>query len=310
MALVLNPIALKNKRFPHQTRSLLKAFEKLGESVVIGETTDLGEEFVRWKEEELDLLVISGGDGTMQMVLGELLRVWSEDTLPRLLLIHGGTGGLVPTSTGNPDPTDAITLLKHSLQNQSPLLAQRLQTLRVGDRATFSCGVGIFRRLFSEYVTYWGRVDWSRIMFAARFAASWLVQGGLARHALTPCPVQVRIGDDVYPSGHFIGIYASTLDSIWGWGAFEELPRPPGGFRVIALQAISKRSMLKGVPPIVTGDNGNLPRELLMQGTSLLELRSDNDPIIYEAEGEFYSEKGLLRIEPGTTLTVIRTGTE
>ena len=306
MALVLNPIAHNNKRFPDQTRSFIKAFEELGESVVIGETTDLGEEFVRWKQEELDLLVISGGDGTMQRVLGELLRVWGEDTLPRMLLIHGGTGGLVPTSTGNPDPTDAISLLKHSLQNQSPLLAQHLQTLRVGDRATFSCGTGIFRRLFSEYVTYRGRVDWSRVILAARFAASWLVQGGLARHAFAPCPVQVRIGDDVYPSGHFIGIYASALDSIWGLGAFGELPRPPEGFRVIALQAISKRSMLKGIPPLVRGDKGNLPPELLLQGTSLLELRSDNDLIIYEAEGEFYSEKGPLRIKAGTPLTVIR----
>ena len=306
MALVLNPIALNNKRFPDQTRSLLKAFNELGESVVIDEATDLGEEFIRWKQKELDLLVISGGDGTMQLVLGELLRVWGEDILPRMLLIHGGTGGLVPTSTGNPDPTDAIALLKHSLQNQSPLPAQHLQTLRVGDRVTFSCGLGIFRRLISEYVTYWGRVDWSRIIFAARFAASWLVQGGLARHALTPCPIQIRIGDEVYPSGHFLGIYASALDNIWGLGAFEKVPRPPGGFRVIALQAISKRSLLKGVPPLVRGDNGNLPPEVLLKGTSLLELRNDNDQIIYEAEGEFYSEKGPLRIEPGIPLTIIR----
>jgi hypothetical protein len=64
--------------------------------------------------------------------------------------------------------------------------------------------------------------------------------------------------------------------------------------------------MLKGVPPLVKGDNGKLPPELLMQGTSLLELSCDDDPIIYEAEGEFYSEKGPLRIEPGIPLTVIR----
>ena len=59
------------------------------------------------------------------------------------------------------------------------------------------------------------------------------------------------------------------------------------------------------MPPFVRGDNGNLPAELLMTGTSLVELSCD-DPIIYEAEGEFYSEKGPIRIEPGVALTVIR----
>jgi len=306
IGLVLNPVALKNERRPGETRDLIEAFKSMGETALIDDACDLCETFTRWKNKGLDLIVISGGDGTMQLVIGELLPAWEGESPPRLLLIHGGTGGLVPISTGNPDPLKAVAFLKTALQEQRPLQAQTLHTLRVGDRVTFSCGIGIFRRLVSEYVTYWGRVDWSRLLFAARFAGSWLVQGGLARHAFTPCPVQVRIGDETFPAGHFVGLYASSLDRIWGIGAFERVNRPPGGFRVMALQAISRRSMLRGVPPLVRGDNERLPPELLLCGTSDLELASEEDQIIYEAEGEFYSEKGSLSVKSGPELTVIR----
>jgi len=175
VGLVLNPVALKNERRPEVARALLKAFNKLGEAVQLDDSTDLGGKFAEWKQEGLDLLVISGGDGTMQLVIGELLSVWSGEPPPRLLLIHGGTGGIVPTSTGNPDPMEALAHLKRALRERRPLHAQILRTLRIGDRVTFSCGIGVFRRLVSEYSTYWGSVDWSRIVFAARFAGSWLV---------------------------------------------------------------------------------------------------------------------------------------
>ena len=306
VGLVLNPVALKNERRPEVARALLKAFNKLGEAVQLDDSTDLGGKFAEWKQEGLDLLVISGGDGTMQLVIGELLSVWSGEPPPRLLLIHGGTGGIVPTSTGNPDPMEALAHLKRALRERRPLHAQILRTLRIGDRVTFSCGIGVFRRLVSEYSTYWGSVDWSRIVFAARFAGSWLVQGGLARHALIPCPVEVRIGDESFPAGHFIGVYASSLDRIWGIGAFEKIERPPGGFRVMALQSISRRQTLRSVPPMVKGDHEQLPPELVLRGASILELSSEEDRIIYEAEGEFYSESSTIKVVPGPELTAVR----
>lgn len=306
LGLVLNPEALRYTTNPEAARTILEGFKDLGETALIDKKYDLGPTLRRWRAEGLDLLVISGGDGTMQLVVGELVAAWEGESLPRLLLIHGGTGGIVPTSTGNPDPHRAVASLRAARCEQRPLQAQALRTLRVGERITFSCGIGVFKRLISRFAVYWGSADWSRFIFAARVTGSILTQGEMARHAFLPCPVPLRIGDEFFPAGHFVGLYASSLDRIWNLRAFERIPRPHGGFRVIGLRAINRRSLVRSIYPSIKGYPDRLPEEFLLRGTRSLELLAEDEPIDYEAEGEFYTEQGPLSIKPGPELTVIR----
>lgn len=304
--LVLNPASLRNAQNPEMTQAIIDAFSMLGESFLIGRGNDLDMTLNRWKDEDLDLLAISGGDGTAQRVIDQLLSIWGDVRPPRLLLIHGGTAGIVAKETGNIDPIATLESLGNSRNKGQMIPAEILHTLRVDNRITLSFGVGVFRNLSAEYVTYGGWARLSHLLLGARFLGSFFTSGELARRTLLPVPYQIRIGDELFPSHHFVGLFASGLRKLEVFRPYREVSCPEDGFKVVGIQTIKRRTFIRGIRPILKGDNERIPEQLLLCGTQRLELLSAGEPISYIADGEFYTGDMSVTVEPGPELTVLR----
>jgi hypothetical protein len=268
--------------------SVLQAFSEVGETALVDRESDLTDTFRRWSHEGLDLVAISGGDGTVQ------------------LLFHGGGAGVVSKGAGNPDPHKAATSLRAALDNRTPLTAQRFRTLRVDGRVAFSFGIGAFRRICAFYHTYRRPGTLAHVRLAARFAGSVVVGGGLARSTLDPTLTSVRIGDDTYSPSHFTGLYASSLERLWILRAYEQIPCPAGGFRVVGLLSMGRLAMMRGAVSFVSGRDERFFSDCLLCGTQALEVQPDHAPLEYMTDGEFYVTENVLRVESGPSLTAVR----
>jgi len=306
IALVLNPNALRNSKRPVQTERLLSEFDKLGETTLVGDGYVLTDRLRKWQADGLDLLAISGGDGTVQRVVDEVLSVWAGRPLPRILLLHGGTAGIVARESGHSDPLQAVQNLRMALQEDRPILTERLPILKVGHRHTLSFGLGVFQRLSEAYVTYGRQVALSHSWLGARVLTSYLTRGPFARKALAPCHCRIRIDGREYPAGCFVGLYACTIKRISGFHPLAEVDCPDGAFRIVGIRHSAANRIIRHVWQYLRGDEEQLSDVLLLCGTRSMTVEPENGIVQYMADGETYAEPGSLEICIGPELKVVR----
>ncbi len=290
-------------------RLLTERFSRMGESVEVDRSENLTAALRRWKDVGIDLLAISGGDGTIQLVIDEVLDLWGSHPLPRFLFLHGGTTGFVARETGNVAArrVSARLLSAHSADRSVP--AQYVDTLQVGERHTLSFGIGVFRALSLEYVTWGGLAALSHSLLGLRFAVSHVVRGKLARRMMRPFPHRLRIDGETIPPGHFAGLFAAGLPHLKVFRAYEAIDCPEDAFRVVGIRPAGALTLLRGIRPVLRGETEEVPQEIRLQGVRELTIESaDGSPVAYMADGEYYTASDRLSITRGARLTVMRPG--
>ena len=305
LRLLVNHRSGRNAKDPKQRAALVSAFDGLGEVAQTEDEEGLSTVLHRWKAEGVDLLAISGGDGTMQRALVGLRAIWGPEPLPSLLLLHGGTSGLVPRSAGVRSSVQAVGRLREAMQGGRPLDVQPFPTLLIGDRPAFTVGLGAFHRVALQYVERGRRGEADHVRIGLRLFGSWLAGGGFSRRMLEPLPFVVRLGDREFAAGDLMGVHISALDHFL-LHTYRRIARDAVGLRVVALAPMDRWTMLRGFVPLGAG-RFPLPRAMAVTAVPTVTLEATEGPIEYMADGEFYADEGPLTIGPGIVLSVVRT---
>ncbi len=72
------------------------------------------------REEEINFLMINGGDGTLQRLITELIRELPEDSLPIIIPLRGGTANMVAGNIGvRKNPLDTVRILMRYVDDYS-----------------------------------------------------------------------------------------------------------------------------------------------------------------------------------------------
>jgi len=221
---------------------------------------------------EIDLIVLYGGDGTLQHALTEILSNGESDRIPWVAPLRGGRTNMTALDLGvRRDPIAALDhLLRaaadgslHALRVERPVL--RCASSR-GSPAQYGMffGAGIIPRAIelTHRLFPTGR---SQGVFGASLVTAALIAKTLTRPTqgiLTPDKIQILIDGHPVPEGEFYLTIASSLrrlflgiDPFWG--------HEPGGVRFTALASRVRRlgraapGILRGRPGAhVTAENG------------------------------------------------------
>ncbi len=109
--LISNPLSQRNRqRQPAMRDAVAGYFDLLhAELDSVHATADVLRDFAR---REVGLLIVSGGDGTVQKVLTELLNGREFDPLPRIAVLPGGMTNLIAADVGlQGDPVQSLIKL-------------------------------------------------------------------------------------------------------------------------------------------------------------------------------------------------------
>jgi diacylglycerol kinase (ATP) len=223
---------------------------------------DLGPSLAELRRREIDVLVIDGGDGTVQCALTELLRNPAPgERLPALAPLRGGRTNMTSSDLGaDRNPAHGLArLLDSARAGQLDRLAVTRPVLRVRSarRAAdqygmfFGAGliyraIGVVHRVFPP-----GR---SRGLLGAGLMTGALVAKVLFRPTsgiLTPDKCQVRVDGRDLADAELYLLISTTLERLflgmnpfWGTG--------PGSVRLTAL-ASHAQSMPLAAPGILSG---------------------------------------------------------
>ena len=117
--LISNPLSERNRRRQPAMRDAVAAHPDLlhAELDSVHATADVLREFA---DRGVDLLIVSGGDGTVQKVLTELLNGQAFDPLPLLAVLPGGMTNLIAADVGlHGDPVQSLVRLCRAVADPS-----------------------------------------------------------------------------------------------------------------------------------------------------------------------------------------------
>jgi diacylglycerol kinase (ATP) len=223
IGVVFNPRSRRNVRDPRAARRLADA---LGDHGVVREARSrdelhrIAEDF---KALSIDVLGISGGDGTNHVTITGFLNVYGVRALPQLAFLRGGTMNTVANSVGvrrgAPEGLLGRLIRAYAQQAVRPLANVERRVMRIrGDRDLnygFTFGTGVVYGFLSEY--YAGG-DPSPLVAAktlARGVGSTLVQGEMIKRMARPFRGSVALdGGTVWPERDYLAVAAGTIDHI------------------------------------------------------------------------------------------------
>lgn len=252
----------------------------------------------------VDLLVIVGGDGTVQGVLCHLFATQPLSNWPVLTVVPGGTTNMTASDLGILDsPEVTLRKLKVCLLKQSPpILLQRhvlcIEQAGVAKIYGMFFGVGLIARAVIFSQSRIKRLGITGEIYSAIITLGYLggVLFGFRKGSWAPVKMSIIEENAELHRGTFVLLFASTLDRLlFGmrpyWGQEQE------PLHVTFVQQQRKHplrsllQLLSGHGDVLKENNGYFSRN-----TRALELLVDD---VYIVDGESYraaSEAGPLRI--------------
>jgi hypothetical protein len=171
----------------------------------------------------VNTLGIFGGDGTINLVLSELLKM-QRNPLPAILPFRGGTINALCNNLGNRD-TPEDTLKKflgitpaHRLQTYKHLI--RLEERAGADcelRYGFSFANGALVRAYHEYYHYKNPGLGAAVRIILKIFGTGMVSLGYGKGVLAPVDMKVQIPGKVDCEGKFRVVVASVLENPTLW---------------------------------------------------------------------------------------------
>jgi hypothetical protein len=237
IGVVHNPRSGKNQRDP---RAALRLQRLLGDHGVL-RTVETLEDLFRTAEDfkklGIDVLGISGGDGTNGVTISGFVRAYQGEPIPQLAFLRGGTFNTIANSLGVPrnTPDDLLdrVIRRYAARGEMPWIERNV--MDVGGRSGFIFGTGAIYGYISEYNKSSHR--------NVRWAAEVLLKACADVARGRPTPVAARWEGRVlfedgssFPDRDYLAIGAGTVDQIGlGFTPFYRTPEIRDSIHVLGI---------------------------------------------------------------------------
>jgi diacylglycerol kinase family enzyme len=311
IGVVLNPKSGKNLRDPGAANRLARTLGDHGvlrEAHSIDELYRIAEDFQRL---EIDVLGISGGDGTNHVTLTGFIDVYKTHTLPQVAFLRGGTMNTVANSIGIPHgkPEGLLTRLMRAYAERAecPLANVERNVMRLGSTYGFLFGTGAVYGFLAEY--YRGGVGKPSAIIAARTllngVGSALVGGEVVSRIAAPFVGHVELDDGTkWEERAYFAVAGGTIDQIGlNFKPFYRWAERPNTFHLL------------GIKTTAMGFVADLPR--IWRASPMREgktyeatparavIHSQDGVMRYMVDGDLHETNGPLEVTIGPRVSIL-----
>ncbi|MDP9151039.1 MAG: sphingosine kinase [Myxococcota bacterium] len=341
IGVVLNPNSGHNLRNPRAASRLARALGDHGvlrQARSIDELYRIAEDFRR---DGIDVLAISGGDGTNHVTLTGFIDVYGGATIPQVALLRGGTMNTVANSVGveRGKPEGLLGRLVRayavrasgasvsaSVAPPLPGRVSRRTSLRGDDRPVwdvverhvmriaapgerraqygFLFGTGVVHGFLAEYYRD-GATPLVALKTLMRGIGSAAIGGETIRRMARPFRGSVAFeGGEPWPNRDYLAVAAGTIGHIGlNFKPFHRCLEGPGQFHMLGIHT-SALSFIGELPRIHRGEpmRGGKAYDALA-GRAVLSSREG--PIRYMIDGDLHETDGDLEMTIGTRVRLV-----
>ena len=326
IGLIVNPLSGSNLRDPRAADRLARV---LGPHGVVREARvieDLYRVAAEFRKLEIDVLAISGGDGTSGVTITGFLDVYAGSPLPQFALLRGGTINAIAASIGlrrgGPDSLLGRLVNDYRARRSAlPDVERHVLGIRTRDarpsvsvhpsmpalamKYGFLFGTGVVYGFLAEYYSASSRTPAVAGKTLLRAAASTLVRGPMIRRMARPFRGSVELADgSLWEERDYLSIAGGTVAQIGlGFSPFHRATERPGTFHLLGIHA-SPFGFLRQLSRIRKGQPmrpGHAYEALVERVT----VRSSAYPLKYMLDGDLYESEGPLDVSIGPTVRLI-----
>jgi diacylglycerol kinase family enzyme len=322
IGVVLNPKSRRNLRDPGAALRLAK---KLGDHGVvrpvhsIDELHRTAEDFKRL---DIDVLGISGGDGTNHVTITGFLDVYAPPggatpdatPLPQIAFLRGGTMNTVANSVGvrrgRPEGLLARLIRAYAERATMPLANVERRVMRIGPPGGhadygFIFGTGIVYGYLAEYYRDGEPSPLVAAKTLARSIGSTLVGGEMIKRMAKPFRGTVRFEDGTeWPERDYLTVVGATIDQIGlSFRPFYRSGEKDGTFHLLGMYA-SAFQLVCDLPRIQRAKpmrDGRTYDAVPARAT----ITSSDGVVRYTIDGDLHEHAGSLEISTGPKVKIV-----
>jgi diacylglycerol kinase family enzyme len=307
IGVILNPRSKRNLGDPRAAVRLARALGDHGVVRTVKDKDDLSRIAEDFRRQKIDVLGISGGDGTNYVTITGFLQVYDTEPLPPLAFLRGGTFNTVANSVGVPrDSPDGLLarLIRHYAdRKKTPLHWVTRHVMKMGDHYGFIFGTGAIYGFIDEY----DKTDHKDAIWAAKVlgrAASAVLRG-------QPTPVarrwegKVTLDDGtVFTDRDYLAVGAGTVDQIGlGFTPFYRSRERPGCFHVLGIHTTAM-GFVRSLPGIWRAQPMG-PKHTYDGVTSRAVVEARSGVVEYMCDGDRIAHEGPLVLETGPLVRIL-----
>ncbi len=301
IGVVLNP---HSKRFRKNPRKMKRLGYIVGERGDFAETHNdhdirrVAEEF---KKKEIDILAISGGDGTNHVTLSTFIEVYGDQPLPKITFLRGGTLNTIASSCGiYGSPEKILGNLLTKYHEGEPFLEKTFPIIKINDSYGFIWGCGV---IFNFMRAYYGKGHPSPLQAAwtlVHSIGSALVNGPFACRMFERIEAEVEVNGKRWPFRNYSAIYAGSIPYL-GLG-FRVFYLAKEKFHAIGF-SLPPRNVLYYVPKMFLGFPSRCP-DLVEEAADEM-IATLEEPRAFTIDGDMHPPTNRFEIRRGPLLTVL-----
>ncbi len=307
IGVIVNPRSRHNTKDP---RAALRFARALGDHGVV-RTARSKDDLVRIAEDfrklQIDVLGISGGDGTNYVTITGFLEVYADEPLPPLACLRGGTFNTVANAVGvprgGPDGLLARLVARYNDRSRRPLEEVERHVMRIGSHYGFIFGTGAIYGFIADY----NESEERNALWAAK------VLGRACANVVSGRPTIVAqrwegsvIVDDreVFPDRDYLAIGAGTVDQIGlGFRPWYRCADVPGTFQILGIHT-SALGFVRKLPDIWQARPMG-PEHTYDAVARQAVIEARGGVVSYVCDGDVHDHKGPLVIETGPRVRIL-----
>jgi diacylglycerol kinase (ATP) len=306
IGIILNPYSRANLKDPERIKRLGFIVGDRGSchsTETLDEVRSIAGEF---KERRIDILGLSGGDGTNHLTLSTFLEVYGDEPLPRVALLRGGTMNNLATQLGIRGRSERIlSNLIVKYHEGGSFAEKQLPLIRINGTYGFIFGTGVVSRFLDIYrKAKDGPTPWTAARVLAMAVGSALVHGKFAAQMFERFDCRITVDGKEQPFKNYNMIFAGSMETLgFNFRLLYRANQVPGKCQVVAISE-TPGQLLKNF------HRGLLAKRLKGEGIidELFEriVFEFERPVRYIVDGDLYdAASARIEVSLGPTLTFL-----
>jgi diacylglycerol kinase (ATP) len=319
IGIVLNPRSRRNLRDPRAASRLAR---KLGDSGVVREARTLDDLYriaEDFKRLQIEVLGISGGDGTNHVTLTGFINVYGGSQLPQIAFLRGGTMNTVANSVGvregKPEGLLGRLMQAYAARASQPLRHAERHVMRVvatdrgraptADHYGFLFGTGVVRGFLAEYYRGGEPTPLVAAKTLLRGVGSTMVRGEMIRRMAAPFRGTVELPDGTrWSSRDYLAVAAGSIDHIGlNFRPFPRYGERQDAFQILGIYA-TPFQFVRDLPRIWRAEPMR-PGRTFEAVTGIARVTSDDGVMRYMIDGDLHEARGSVELRIGPKVRIV-----
>lgn len=304
IGIILNPHSRSYKHDPERMKRLGFIVGDKGSCHATHDILDVEALAREFKEKDIEILGISGGDGTNHVTLSTFINVYGDKPLPKIAFLRGGTMNNITNALGIrglPEKILANLIFKYHAGEE--FKTTEVDIIKVNEKYGFLWGVGLVSRFIEEYYQTQKKTPFNAAKLLVKCFMSAVVHGNYIMRLAERFNAKVTVDGKVWPFKNYISLYAGTIETFGlHFDPFYRAREKAGFFHLIGVSC-TPRHLLCGFPWIFM--RKKVPSENSMEDIAREVVIELEEPMSYQIDGDVQPATDRMVLTTGPRLTVI-----